>query len=77
MKKFTFYHDGTPNHWHFDVRKCLNRQLPQHWIGRNATDDLFILSYAATKQRICDTLQLELIVKLQNAFAKKWHIVTK
>jgi len=31
---YSFQQDGSPGHYHKDVRGYLNRNLPQRWIGR-------------------------------------------
>jgi len=37
---FIFQQDGTTPHWHRDVRRFLNKSLPQRWIGRVGKEDL-------------------------------------
>jgi hypothetical protein len=34
-----FQHDGSPAHYHKDVRGYFKRNLPQRWIGRTGKDD--------------------------------------
>jgi len=36
---YTFQQDGSPTHYHKDVRGYLNRNLPQRWIGRTGKED--------------------------------------
>jgi len=36
---FIFQQDGSPLHFHFDVRVHLNANLPDHWIGRASHND--------------------------------------
>jgi hypothetical protein len=37
---FIFQRDGTPPHWHRDVRRFLNESLSQRWVGRMGNEDL-------------------------------------
>ncbi|XP_008181699.1 uncharacterized protein LOC103309014 [Acyrthosiphon pisum] len=36
---FILQQDGAPPHWSLEVRKFLNNQLPQKWIGRCSAND--------------------------------------
>jgi len=36
---FILQQDGAPPHWSLEVRKFLNDQLPQQWIGRCSAND--------------------------------------
>ena len=40
--EFVFQQDGAPPHWKLEVRRYLNGELPQRWIGRKGNDDLAI-----------------------------------
>ncbi|VVC38982.1 Hypothetical protein CINCED_3A007303 [Cinara cedri] len=40
--EFVFQQDGASPHWKLEVRRYLNGELPQRWIGRKGTDDLAI-----------------------------------
>ena len=37
---FILQQDGAPPHWNREVRRFLNHELPQRWIGRNGPADL-------------------------------------
>lgn len=42
---FIFQQDGAPPHWHKDVRRFLNTNLPQRWIGRTGPQDMALHSW--------------------------------
>jgi hypothetical protein len=37
---FIFQHDGASPHWHWEVRNCLDANLPRHWIGHATGDNM-------------------------------------
>ena len=41
---FIFQQDGAPPHWHNEVRRYLNEELPHRWIGRGTAQDLVLFA---------------------------------